>query len=261
MAKNAKKDLLKFWGIHMVPETKAKAASTVTASPAAKKSAASAVTAFRPVENLSPTEKQTRLENLRKEILERCPKCGLEKTRTNLVFGEGKANPDIVFVGEAPGFDEDQTGRPFVGRAGQLLTDIITKGMGLPRETVYICNVLKCRPPGNRKPMEEEVAACGRYLIEQLRILHPRVIVALGASAVQGLLPDLQEGITRLRGQFYDYHYDGPGTLTGETVKVMATFHPSYLLRNPPAKKYVWEDIKKVLTYLDIPIPTTKKST
>jgi DNA polymerase len=254
---NAKKELLKFWGIHRVPQTMIRAEMPVNtvATPVARTAAVS-----RPIENLNPNEQQARLDNLHTEILQRCPKCGLETTRTNLVFGEGRANPDIVFVGEAPGFDEDRTGRPFVGRAGQLLTDIITKGMGLPRETVYICNILKCRPPENRTPSPEEVIACSRYLVEQLRILHPRVIVALGASAVRGLLPDLQEGITRLRGQFYDYHYDGPGTQTGESVKVMATFHPSYLLRNPSAKIYVWEDIKKVLAYLDIPIPAKKKS-
>jgi DNA polymerase len=268
MAMNAKKDFLKFWGIHIVPETptkvpetQTKAASPVTAPVHAKTIPASAVTASRPSENLKPGEKQVRLETLRQEILQRCPKCGLEKTRTHLVFGEGNVSPDIVFVGEAPGFDEDKTGRPFVGKAGQLLTDIITKGMGLTREKVYICNILKCRPPENRVPTPDEVAACSRYLVEQLRILHPRVIVALGASAVRGLLPDLHDGISRLRGRFYDYYYDGPGTKTGEAVPVMATFHPSYLLRNPAAKKYVWEDIKKVLTFLDIPIPTTKKST
>jgi len=207
----------------------------------------------------SRKEKQKRLDDLVRRMGP-CCRCSLAQTRLHLVPGEGNPCARIVFVGEAPGASEDEQGRPFVGRAGQLLTNII-EAMGLRRQDVYICNILKCRPPGNRVPTPDEVAACSRYLVEQLRILHPRVIIALGASAVRGLLPDLHDGISRLRGRFYDYYYDGPGTQTGEAVPVMATFHPSYLLRNPAAKKYVWEDIKKVLTFLDIPIPTTKKST
>jgi DNA polymerase len=261
MAESAKKNLLKFWGIHLLPQELVPA-ETPAAKPVAPRPApvARAKAPARPAEKLSVGQKQAQINELRKEVEERCPKCGLEKTRNYLVFGEGDPNADIVFVGEAPGFDEDRQGRPFVGKAGQLLTDIITKGMGLSREDIYICNVLKCRPPQNRPPTPEEINICNPYLVRQLQIIQPRVIVALGASAVRGLLPEITDGITRTRGQFYDYYMDGPGTQTGEVVKVMATFHPSYLLRNPAAKIYVWEDIKKVLAYLDIPLPTRKKT-
>jgi DNA polymerase len=292
MAKNAKKDILKFWGIHFVP--KELAASPASAPKAAVRVSASASKSTPPAKppvgkanpfasapttpvaaapkkastppppptrisgkNLTADKKQQLLDELRTKI-ERSQHCGLEKTCTNLVFGEGDPNADIVFVGEAPGFEEDQKGRPFVGRAGQLLTDIIIKGMNIPREKVYICNVLKCRPPQNRTPTPEEIHLCTPWLVEQLQIVHPKVIIALGASAVRGLLPDIKDGITKIRGQFYEYHLDGPNTSTGEVVQLMPTFHPAYLLRNPPAKKYVWDDIQKVMAYVGLPIPTKK---
>jgi len=172
-----------------------------------------------------------------------------------LVFGEGNPDAEIVFVGEAPGFEEDKSGRPFVGRAGQLLTDILTKGMGIPREQVYICNVLKCRPPQNRTPQPQEIVACSPALFQQLRIIQPKVIIALGAPAAKTLL-ETQESISRIRGQFQDFRCGDPN---GEVFcPVMPTFHPAYLLRNPSAKAMVWEDIKKVLAYLKLPVPGKK---
>lgn len=277
MAKNAKKNILKFWGIHFVPQELAASPaphrkavfplkSAKSASPSKTSGVSSHITASQKPsapkfsgKNLSVKQKQKLLDELRVKI-ERSKHCGLEKTCTNLVFGEGNPDADIVFVGEAPGFEEDKTGKPFVGRAGQLLTDIITKGMNIPREKVYICNVLKCRPPQNRTPIPDEIHLCTPWLVEQLQIIYPKVIIALGASAVRGLLPDIKDGITKIRGQFYEYHLDGPGTDTGDIVQLMPTFHPAYLLRNPPAKKYVWDDIQKVMAYVGLPIPTKKTS-
>jgi DNA polymerase len=153
----------------------------------------------------------------------------------------GNARAELVFVGEAPGRDEDIKGEPFVGRAGQLLTEIITKGMGLRREEVYIANVVKCRPPENRNPEAEEIAACEPFLVKQLELIQPRVIVALGTFAAQTLLKT-RTPITRLRGVWHTYH----------GVRVMPTFHPAYLLRNPQDKKIVWKDIQEVMRELGI---------
>jgi DNA polymerase len=178
------------------------------------------------------------LQKLREEIGD-CQRCKLGKTRTNLVFGVGNPNARIVFVGEGPGRDEDIKGEPFVGRAGQLLTDIITKGMKMGREDVYICNVVKCRPPENRNPAPDEIAACEPFLMRQLEIIRPEMIVALGTFAAQTLLKtDLP--ISQLRGRFHDYH----------GIKVMPTYHPAYLLRNPDKKRETWEDIKMVMAEL-----------
>ena len=175
------------------------------------------------------------LEELRAAIGD-CHRCKLWPGRTHLVFGVGNPHAKIMFVGEAPGRDEDLRGEPFVGRAGQLLTDIITKGMGLRREDVYIANVIKCRPPENRNPEPDEVASCEPFLKKQIDLIKPRVIVALGKFAVQALLRS-KVAITRLRGTWHDYH----------GIRLMPTLHPAYLLRNPGDKKLVWEDIKKVL--------------
>lgn len=178
------------------------------------------------------------LEGLRSEIGD-CQRCKLGKTRTKLVFGVGNPDARLVFVGEGPGKDEDIQGEPFVGRAGQLLTDIITKGMKMKREDVYICNVVKCRPPENRNPEPDEVDACEGFLIKQLEIIRPEIVVALGTFAAKTLLKtDLP--ISKLRGRFHDY----------KGVQVMPTFHPSYLLRNPEKKKETWEDIKMVIARL-----------
>jgi uracil-DNA glycosylase family 4 len=178
------------------------------------------------------------LEELRAEIGD-CRRCKLWPGRTHLVFGVGNPNAQVMFVGEGPGRDEDLQGEPFVGRAGQLLTDIITKGMGLKRADVYIANVVKCRPPENRNPEPDEVESCEPFLKKQIDLIRPKIIVALGKFAVQSLLQSKQP-ISRLRGIWHDYH----GT------KLMPTFHPAYLLRNPGDKKLVWEDIQKVIQEL-----------
>jgi DNA polymerase len=165
-----------------------------------------------------------------------CRLCQLAKTRHNLVFGDGNSHAQIVFVGEAPGADEDEQGLPFVGRAGQLLTDIIVKGMKLDRKDVYICNILKCRPPGNRNPLPDEISKCEPFLKKQLQIISPKIICALGTFAAQTLLKtDIP--ISALRGRFHSY----------EGIKLMPTYHPAYLLRNPSAKKPVWEDVQMIM--------------
>jgi DNA polymerase len=175
------------------------------------------------------------LEELRAAIGE-CRRCKLCTGRTHVVFGVGNPRAKLMFIGEGPGRDEDLQGEPFVGRAGQLLTDIITKGMGLRRQDVYIANVVKCRPPENRNPEPDEVASCEPFLKKQIELIRPQFIVALGKFAVQTLLRS-KVPITRLRGNWHTY----------EGIKLMPTFHPAYLLRNPADKKLVWEDIKKVM--------------
>lgn len=171
----------------------------------------------------------------------------LARSRTHVVFGVGNPQAELMFIGEAPGADEDEQGEPFVGRAGQLLTKII-QAMGFQREEVYIANVLKCRPPENRPPEPEEVRNCLPYLLTQIDLIQPKVIVALGATAVRALL-DVQLGITKMRGHWYTFR----------DVPMMPTFHPAYLLRNPPAKKEVWEDMKAVLEKLGRKIPANKE--
>ena len=180
------------------------------------------------------------LDALRAELGD-CTRCRLSGQRTHVVFGVGNPGARLVFVGEAPGRDEDRQGEPFVGRAGQLLTEIITKGMRLRREDVYICNVIKCRPPDNRNPEPDEVATCEPFLLRQLELIGPEVIVALGKFAAQTLIGS-KSPITQLRGRWYDFH----------GIRLMPTFHPAYLLRNPADKKLVWEDIQKVMGALGI---------
>jgi DNA polymerase len=172
------------------------------------------------------------------EFLEGCPRCKLSKSRTRIVFGQGNPRADLMFVGEAPGRDEDEQGLAFVGRAGQLLTKII-EAMGKKREDVFICNVLKCRPPNNRNPEPDEVASCMPFLEEQIRLVSPRVIVTLGTFAAQAVL-GTDEPIGRLRGRWQ----------TSRGIRVMPTFHPAFLLRTPDRKKDVWEDMKLVRDYL-----------
>ena len=184
------------------------------------------------------------LEAIREEIGD-CTRCKLHKGRTNIVFGEGDPKAVIVFVGEGPGSEEDQQGRPFVGAAGQLLTDIIEKGMNIKRTEVYICNIVKCRPPNNRNPEPDEVESCIGFVKQQIRAIHPTVIVTLGNVPTQNLL-NTKQGITKLRGVWQEY----------EGIPVMPTFHPSYLLRSPVEKKWVWVDIKNVLKRLGMQVPT-----
>ena len=171
-----------------------------------------------------------------------CTACRLAGTRTNVVFGVGDPNADLMFIGEAPGRDEDEKGEPFVGRAGQLLTDII-KAMKLTREQVYIANVIKCRPPENRNPEPDELEACRPFIRRQVELIQPKVIVTLGRFGLQSLTGK-SYGISAVRGQWLDY--DG--------IKLMPTYHPAYLLRNPAAKKDVWADMKKVMAELGIAV-------
>ncbi|MEX2139237.1 MAG: uracil-DNA glycosylase [Pirellulales bacterium] len=185
----------------------------------------------------SPSDgKSQQLQVLQAEVAG-CSRCSeLAQTRTQTVFGVGNPNARLVFLGEAPGADEDIRGEPFVGRAGQLLTDIISKGMKLRREDVYILNVLKCRPPNNRTPAPNEVINCRGFLNRQLDILKPEYICCLGSVAAKTLL-DTDVSIGRLRGKFHDYR----------GIPVLCTYHPAYLLRNPAAKKEVWEDIQVLM--------------
>jgi uracil-DNA glycosylase len=177
-----------------------------------------------------------------REHLGDCTRCRLHKQRNKIVFGAGNPRAELVFVGEGPGRDEDMQGLPFVGRAGKLLTQMI-EAMGLSREDVYICNVVKCRPPENRKPEDDEVATCSPYLFRQLDVIAPKAIVCLGATAAQALLKT-QDPISRYRGTWFDYR----------NTKLMATYHPAYLLRNPAAKGEVWKDLQKVMAHLGLKV-------
>ena len=218
-------------GIGFLPQVDdAEAATSMAGSekPAVDNTQARVLSAAEPAEVNS-------LEELRDHIGD-CRRCKLHSGRTHVVFGVGNPNAKLMFVGEGPGRDEDLKGEPFVGRAGQLLTDIITKGMGLRREDVYIANVVKCRPPQNRNPEPDEVASCEPFLKKQIELIRPEIIVALGKFAVQTLLQS-KVPITRLRGNWHTYM----------GIKLMPTFHPAYLLRNPADKKLVWDDIKKIM--------------
>lgn len=185
------------------------------------------------------------------EEIDRCRKCDLGSSRTNSVPGEGSPRARIMFVGEAPGADEDAQGRPFVGRAGQLLDKII-KACGLKRNEVWIGNILKCRPPENRDPRPEEIISCLLYIQRQIELIKPEIIVALGAHAARTLL-NTNKAIGEIRGQFLEY-YAGIGK---PPMKLLATFHPAYLLRNysQENRRLVWEDMKKVLAELGLPVP------
>jgi len=187
--------------------------------------------------------KASGLESLREKLGE-CTRCGLSATRRHIVFGEGNPEARIMFIGEAPGAVEDETGRPFVGPAGRLLTDIIEKAMGLSRSEVYIANILKCRPPGNRDPLPEEVEQCIGFLKQQIMEIKPEVVIALGHIAAQTLL-ETTTPISSLRGTFKEYL----------GITMMPTFHPRYLLQNPSKKRETWEDIKKVMAFLGLPLP------
>jgi uracil-DNA glycosylase len=179
------------------------------------------------------------LERIREDIGD-CTRCKLHKSRTNIVFGVGHSKAELVFVGEGPGHDEDVQGEPFVGRAGKLLTQMI-EAMGLRRPDVYICNVVKCRPPENRLPERDEINTCSPFLVRQLAVIQPKVICCLGACAAQTLL-GTNQGISRFRGEWFDYR----------GAKLMATYHPAYLLRNPNAKGEVWRDLQKVMSVLGL---------
>jgi DNA polymerase len=188
-------------------------------------------------------ERRQALELLSKSIKD-CPRCAeLLATRTQTVFGVGKIDTELCFIGEAPGADEDAQGEPFVGAAGQLLNRIIA-ACGLKREDVYICNILKCRPPGNRMPLPNEAVNCREFLDQQLELVRPKFICALGACAAQNLLGTTQS-IGRLRGSMHNYN----------GIPVWCTYHPAYLLRSPDKKRDVWEDMKKLLARMGRPVP------
>jgi uracil-DNA glycosylase len=211
----------------------------IAPSPAAPKvSALPIVNASSLFEAVDRVEGDT-LERIREDLGE-CTRCRLHERRNKIVFGAGNSRAELVFVGEGPGHDEDLQGLPFVGRAGKLLTQMI-EAMGLSREQVYICNVVKCRPPENRKPEEDEVATCSPYLYRQLDVIQPKAIVCLGLTAAQALLKT-KDPISRFRGEWFDYR----GT------KLLATYHPAYLLRNPNAKGEVWKDLQKVMAHLGL---------
>ncbi len=189
------------------------------------------------------------LEDIRNEIGD-CRRCKLWHTRKNIVFGSGNPKAELVFVGEGPGEDEDIQGLPFVGRAGQKLTEIIEKGMGLKRKDVYICNVVKCRPPGNREPEIDEVTACKPFLEKQIAAIKPKVIVTLGRPAAATLLKSKKLTISRIRGIWHEY--ESITEAQAIKVKLMPTYHPAYLLRNytPEVRRQVYDDMKKVLKEL-----------
>lgn len=179
-----------------------------------------------------------------REDLGECTRCVLHKGRKQIVFGVGSPRAELMFIGEGPGADEDEQGEPFVGRAGQLLTKMIEDGMGLRRADVYIANVVKCRPPGNRTPEREECDTCSPFLLRQIEVIAPRVIVCLGAVAARTLLA-VNESMASLRGRWHDFR----GT------RLAVTYHPAYLLRDPRQKGETWKDLKMVMEYLGIPVP------
>jgi uracil-DNA glycosylase len=183
-----------------------------------------------------------------RQDLGECTRCKLHKGRNKIVFGDGNPKAELVFVGEGPGADEDAQGLPFVGRAGKLLTQMI-EAMGLQRKDVYICNVVKCRPPENRQPEEDEVHTCSPFLFRQIDVIAPKVIVCLGAVAAKTLL-QTNRGISQFRGQWLEFR----------GRKLLATYHPAYLLRNPPAKSEVWKDLQKVMAVLGLELKKGKSA-
>jgi len=207
------------------------------------------------VSAMTPDEKAAALKAMDDGEVKGCTKCGLCNGRHNTVFGEGDPNARLMFVGEGPGQDEDTTGRPFVGRAGELLTKMIA-AMGLTRGQVFIANIVKCRPPNNRAPMSEETAACWDYLMRQIRIIQPEVVVTLGNPSTHALL-NTKVGITRMRGswQIMPQLADGVGG-----ISVMPTFHPAYVLRqyNRETRGKVWSDLQAVMQRLSLHLPTNR---
>jgi len=191
----------------------------------------------REVDKPSPSPMMT-LAEIQKELGD-CKKCKLHRARKTIVFGEGNEKAKLMFIGEGPGYDEDVQGRPFVGRAGQLLTKII-QSINLPREEVYITNIIKCRPPQNRNPEPDEIQSCHPFLMKQIRAIQPKIICALGTFSAQTLLKT-DTKITALRGKFYNL----------DEIKVIPTYHPAFLLRNPERKREVWEDMKKISEWLN----------
>lgn len=238
-------------GATALPEASGEELALVAAAPAPTPDRApAALPTPSSSQGLSPSEarplsgdRHQRLTLLADEV-RACTRCGLHAERKQAVFARGNGSSGLCFVGEGPGADEDQQGFPFVGAAGQLLDRMIA-AMGIARDDVYVCNIVKCRPPKNRAPEPEEVSACMPYLTEQLSLVEPQVIVALGKTAVQGLF-GTAESITRSRGRWRLYQ---------GRIAVMPTFHPAYLLRNPAAKREVWADLQLVLKHLGRSVP------
>ena len=227
-----------------LPKAKAKVAVPVVAAPVPRIAtviAPSGPSLFEVVEKVQDDS----LLKIREDLGE-CTRCKLHKGRNKLVFGDGSPKAQLVFVGEGPGADEDAQGLPFVGRAGKLLTQMI-EAMGLQRKDVYICNVVKCRPPENRTPEPDEVKTCSPYLLRQIDVINPKVIVCLGAVAAKTLL-ETTRGISQYRGEWQEWR----------GRKLLATYHPAYLLRNPPAKADVWKDLQKVMAELGLQLPKKK---
>jgi DNA polymerase len=212
------------------------------------KSAPSADVVSRPVDLFAAVVPRETLEAIREDLGD-CQRCKLCKTRKTIVFGSGNPHAELVFVGEGPGADEDAQGLPFVGRAGQLLTEMIEKGMKIPRPDVYICNIVKCRPPENRKPEKDEVAACRQFVERQIDAIRPRVICALGATAAETML-ETKESMGRLRGRWFEFR----------GIPLVVTYHPAFLLRDPTRKRDTWEDLKLILARLALPAEPRGKS-
>lgn len=225
-------------GTDMAKRTSAKSAAGAATTDAAPPPQETLFGVITPKDELSLPQPGETLESIHADIGD-CTRCPLYQGRTHVVHSEGAPQARLMFVGEAPGADEDAQGRPFVGRAGQLLNKII-EAIGMRREEVYIGNVNRCRPPQNRTPTPSEAATCKPFLLREIAIVQPEVIVVLGNTAMKNLL-DTKEGITKLRGEFQDYR----------GIKVMPTFHPAYLLRDPTKKRETWDDMKKVRDYLD----------
>jgi uracil-DNA glycosylase family 4 len=225
----------------MVP---AKAATPAKTAPSAKTTASAKVPAM-PTALPVIGDKPAALKLIREDIGD-CTRCRLHKGRTNLVFGVGNVNADLMFVGEGPGADEDAQGEPFVGRAGQLLNNMIS-AMGIKREDVYIANVVKCRPPSNRTPEKDECDTCSPFLMRQIDVVQPKVIVALGAVAAKNLLA-VSDSMANLRGRWYDFR----------DSKLAVTYHPAYLLRDPRQKKETWKDLQMVMKFLGLKPPAAK---
>lgn len=229
-----------------LPMPKSKLALPLPAEPASRVApflAPSGPSLFEAVEKV----KDDSLPKIREDMGD-CTRCKLHKARNKIVFGDGNPKAELVFVGEGPGAEEDAQGLPFVGRAGKLLTQMI-EAMGLERKDVYICNVVKCRPPENRTPEPDEVLTCSPFLLRQIDVIKPKVIVCLGAVAAKTLLQTAR-GISQYRGEWQEWRGH----------KLMATYHPAYLLRNPPAKADVWKDLQKVMAELGLPLPKKPKS-
>ena len=203
-----------------------------------------------------PDDRASVLQVIADDIGPDCQRCKLAKLgRKQIVFGTGDPHAELMFIGEGPGADEDAQGLPFVGRAGQLLNNMIA-AMGLKREQVYIANIVKCRPPGNRTPERDECDTCSPFLMRQIGVIRPKVIVALGATAAKNLL-GVNDSMNSMRGRFYDYSPKRTLLDAGEPVecKLLVTYHPAFLLRDPRQKKEAWKDLQLVMRYLDLPTP------